>query len=138
MPLAAIGEVIGQIGPGRLSHPSLPALIKWITARCRDEIASRCARRRKSVGGCRVAEFWPPRRTVEKAHDGASPFYGARGKVRRFAIMCVLIPCLIFDPGLQIDPCEINLQCKHPLPNVIRWLRIFLFPKRNAPGPVYE
>jgi hypothetical protein len=105
-----------------------------ITARCRDEIALRRARRRKSVGGCRAAEFWPSPQTVEKAHNGASPLYGAGGKVRRFAIMCLLIPRLIFDPGSQIGPCEINLQIKHALPNVIRWRSIF-FPKRNAPSP---
>ena len=58
-----------------------------ITARCRDEIALRCVRRRKSVGGRRVVEFQPSPRTAEKAHNGASPLYGAQGKVRRFAIM---------------------------------------------------
>ena len=29
----------------------------------------------------------------------------------------MLIPCLILDPGLQID---LNLQSKRPLPNAIR------------------
>jgi len=41
----------------------------------------------KSVGGCRVAEFWPSPRSAEKARNGASPLYDARGKVRRFPIM---------------------------------------------------
>jgi hypothetical protein len=82
--------------------------MKRITARCRDEIALRRARRRKSVGGCRVAEFWPSPRTAEKAHNGASPPYGRRGKVRRFAIMWVLIPCLIFDLGKVAD-CRLTL-----------------------------
>jgi hypothetical protein len=58
-----------------------------ITDRCRDEIASSRARRRKSVDGCRLVEFQPSLRTAEKAHNGASPLYGAEGKVRRFAIM---------------------------------------------------
>jgi hypothetical protein len=85
--LALISEVIGKIGPDVYRIRSLSALIKRITAHCRDEIALRRARRRKSVGGCRVAESWPLPRTAEKAHNGASPLYGARGKVRRFALM---------------------------------------------------
>ena len=105
-----------------------------ITARCRDEIALRRAGRRKSVGGCRAAEFWPSPQTVEKAHNGASPLCRVRGKLRRFAIMCLLIPCQICDPGSQIGPCEINLRIKRSSPNVIRRQIIFLFPKRNAPS----
>ena len=114
---------------------NLQRLEPLITARCRDEIALRCVRRRKSVGGRRVVEFQPSPRTAEKAQNGASPLDGAQGKVRHFAIMRVLIPCLIFDPGSQIDPCEINLQIKRPLPNVIRRRIIFFFPKRNASSP---
>jgi hypothetical protein len=34
-----------------------------------------------------VAEFWPLWRSGEKAQNGAAPFYGAPGKVRRFAIL---------------------------------------------------
>jgi hypothetical protein len=54
-----------------------------------------------------VAEFWPTQRSAEKAQNGASKIYGARSKARRFAIMFVLIPCLIpiRESGrLQIDP----------------------------------
>jgi hypothetical protein len=84
-----------------------------------------------------VAEFWPPPRTVEKAHDGASPFYGARGKVRRFAIMWVLIPCLIFDPGLQIDPAR-SIYSTNACYLMLFVGEEFSFPEKNAPGPVYE
>jgi hypothetical protein len=93
-------KVIGKVAPDVYRILSLSALIKRITARCLDEIALRRARRRKSAGGRRVAEFWPSLRTAEKAHNGAWPLYGARGKVRRFPIMCVLIPCQIFDSGI--------------------------------------
>src|SRR5712691_2495756 len=70
---------------------------RGITARCRDKIALRRARRRKYGAGCRAAELWPQQRRAEKARNGAAPFYDAPGKVRRFEIMW--IPCLIFDPG---------------------------------------
>jgi hypothetical protein len=66
---------------------SFQRLEPLVTVRCQDEIALRRARRRKSVGGRRVAEFWPSPRTAEKMRNGASPLYGARRKVRRFAIM---------------------------------------------------
>jgi len=75
------------MGPDVYRIRSLSALMKRIIVRCRGEIALRRARRQKSAGECRVAEFWPSPRTAEKAHDGASPLYGARDKVRRFAIM---------------------------------------------------
>ena len=76
---------------------SVRSSLKLFTARCREEIALRRARRRKCGAGCRAAELWPQQRRAEKARNGAAPFYDAPGKVRRFEIMW--IPCLIFDPG---------------------------------------
>jgi predicted nucleic acid-binding Zn ribbon protein len=38
---------------------------------------------------------------------------------------------------LQIDPCEINLQIKRALPNVIRRQGIF-FPEKECAQPIYE
>jgi len=48
--LAIIGKVIWKIGPDVYRIRSLSALIKRITARCRDEIALRAHRRRTPVG----------------------------------------------------------------------------------------
>jgi hypothetical protein len=93
----------------------------WFTDRCRDEIAWKRARRRKSVAGCRAAAFSLPQRRAEKAQNDAAPFGGARGKVRRFEIM--LIPYLISKPGesgrVADRPGEINLQQKRGFPKVI-------------------
>jgi hypothetical protein len=58
-----------------------------ITGRCRDGIVAKRVRRQKFVAGCRVAQFGPPQRSVEKAQNGAAPLHGGQSKARRFAIM---------------------------------------------------
>ena len=39
---------------------------------------------------------------------------------------------------LQIGPCEINLQIKRALPNVIRRQGDFSFPEKECAQPIYE